>query len=870
MNNFLADETEDHRLLFEAITTNPHVVLGRLDQDLRFVLIDKAFREFLSLDINAAAQGLRINQFLHPKGQKELENTLSSMNKEGGVILHDNLEFVVNGNTKHLKCSIYPVHDQDNQVKGILITGTETTGTHLLKEEMDLKTLAIENSLTAFDVVDANGKFVYANRVYLEMWGYDSLDEILGQSPGSHCMDPGIPSLIIENVKRQGKYKLEFEARRKDGSQFSVLMSTNHYNPGPNELYFSTSIDITNLRQKESLLQQILETSDDIVKKIPSGLFIYQYEETDRLILLDGNPEAERLTGLKLHEIIGKEFNEIYPNAKEQGITSDFLNAYKSGEVFQTEDQYYEDELISGAYRIRTFRLPKDKLAVAFENITEQKKTEAQLEQHRLILENIVNSAPIGIWLMDKHGNSIMVNDYFREATIYPSGETSMLEEELVYCRQSDEKAKNMDVPLVFEETLTLTDGRKHVFNVIKKRLQDNHGRLTGILGIGVDITDRKEHEARLLENDRLKSAFLANMSHEIRSPLNAIIGFSDILAQPGLDIGKVKEYARVIHKRGNDLLDIINDILDISKIEAGQMKVNLVGGNVAHLCKEIFQDFDSRRTLGTIQGIQFTRSIDPMLEEIEVLMDFIKLKQVLVNLLGNAFKFTKDGNVKLSCEISKTGSLLFQVQDTGIGIPPDKQDVVFDSFRQAELETAHKFGGTGLGLAICRGLVELMGGSIWLHSHPGQGSVFSFQVPLIPVSRINETNKHNTFSTMNWSEGKILLVEDDEFNAMFIEEVLLPYQARLLIANNCAEAMHMFAQHLDIRLVLMDIRLPDGSGYDLTREMKALRPNVKIVAQTANAMDYDREKALESGCDNYISKPIIVPKLIEIMQQYL
>jgi PAS domain S-box-containing protein len=371
-------------------------------------------------------------------------------------------------------------------------------------------------------------------------------------------------------------------------------------------------------------------------------------------------------------------------------------------------------------------------------------------------------------------------------------------------------------------------------------------------------------------ESDRLKSAFLANMSHEIRTPMNGILGLSQLLAAPDISEIQRKEFLGLIDRNSESLLHLIDDIIDISKIEAGQMKIFRCSFRLNNLLEQVRAVFYSNPVLASKPNIKlvFTK---PLPDTLCIYSAPDRLRQVIINLTGNALKFTNNGKIEIGYELK--GSLLeFYVRDSGIGIPPEKQRTIFNRFTQADSSLTRKYGGAGLGLAISKGLIELLGGQIWVYSEPGKGSVFHFNIPYIPSFDDEPVlMEEPTPANDKKLEGKtILLVEDDLVSFKFMETILKKAEAQVLHADNGIDAVEMCKTDPKIDLVLMDVQLPGISGLDATLQIISVRRDLPIIAQTANAMSDDKERCLEAGCVDYLSKPINVNVLFKKISKYL
>jgi len=399
-------------------------------------------------------------------------------------------------------------------------------------------------------------------------------------------------------------------------------------------------------------------------------------------------------------------------------------------------------------------------------------------------------------------------------------------------------------------------------------------GNLIRIWGTQTDITEKKKSELELIkakekaeESDRLKSAFLANMSHEIRTPMNGILGFAYLLKEPHLTGEQQQEYVSIIEKSGNRMLNIINDIIDISKIESGTMKVSLAETNVNEQIDYVYTFFKPEAEK---KGLHLhINSILQAGNEI-IISDREKLYAILTNLTKNAIKFTDAGSVELGC--ARKGDFIeFFIKDTGVGIPKDRHQVVFERFIQADVADKRAFQGAGLGLSIAKAFVEMLGGMIWFESQENKGSIFYFTVPCCNEmeSKPVDMNSSADKTESNINNLKVLIVEDDEASDLYITLLLKIYHCTFLHARTGLEAIDICLNNPDIDLIMMDIKMPEMNGYEATIKIRRFNRRVIIIAQTAFALTGDKEKAIESGCDDYITKPINKETLGRLIQKY-
>lgn len=356
-------------------------------------------------------------------------------------------------------------------------------------------------------------------------------------------------------------------------------------------------------------------------------------------------------------------------------------------------------------------------------------------------------------------------------------------------------------------------------------------------------------------ESDRLKSAFLANMSHEIRTPMNGILGFSELLKNPEISNEKQQKFIDIIFKSGQRLLSTLNDLMDISKLETGLVKLNISRININEEVENIYSHF---KLEALNKGLFFNLAI-PENNEIIIETDREKLFGVLSNLIKNAIKYTKTGGINFGYTVNKN-TICFYVKDTGIGIPQNRLEAIFDRFVQADIEDKKVYEGCGLGLSIAKSYADMFNGKIIVESEEGQGSIFNFEIPFVNLNNnviIDDNSELTNKNSENSSDIKILIVEDEEFALIYLSQILKDICAKMVFAKNGKEAIEIFKANPDIDLILMDIKMPIMGGYEATAQIREFNKEIIIIAQTAYAMLDDSEKALNSGFNDYVSKPI-------------
>ena len=382
-------------------------------------------------------------------------------------------------------------------------------------------------------------------------------------------------------------------------------------------------------------------------------------------------------------------------------------------------------------------------------------------------------------------------------------------------------------------------------------------------------IQKLNESEKQIRDSAAVKEQFLANMSHEIRTPMNAILGFTNLLKKTSLD-GQQLQYVDFIHSSGENLLTLINDILDLSKIEAGMLQLERQPFSLNGLISSVEIMFQDK---ARSKGLQFSVSVDPTIPD-TLSGDAIRLTQILINLLSNAIKFTERGSVRLDVTAAKnTGAevqLLFTVKDTGIGIASQLQQSIFERFQQADAETTRRFGGTGLGLSIVKQLVDMQGGTISVASQPGMGTAFAVCLPFTPIADMHVTRVAVNPDMERRLRGvRVLIAEDNAMNQHLIRHLMKYWHIDYTLVNNGREAIEAVQQQA-FSLVLMDIQMPEIDGYAATQTIRTeLKSEVPIIAMTAHAMAGEKEKCLSYGMNDYISKPIKEMDLYTMLEQY-
>jgi PAS domain S-box-containing protein len=529
--------------------------------------------------------------------------------------------------------------------------------------------------------------------------------------------------------------------------------------------------------------------------------------------------------------------------------------------------------------------------------ITDIKNTQDKLKASERLLYDAQKIAKLGVWEFNLTTNDLVWSDELYSIfeienkpnpNLYTEYLTRFTDEDLKLLDACINQAISSKEPYEIEHQVLLPDDKiKWVLGTGIPVLDENKN-VVSLRGIAQDITLKKQIAETIKAKElaqsanKAKSDFLANMSHEIRTPLNGIIGFTELLLQTDLNKNQFA-YMSSINKSGELLMELINDILDFAKIESGKLELNIEKVN---LVESTYQIIDLFKLIALQKNIELIVNIDRDVSQF-IFVDILRLKQILVNLISNAFKFTSFGQIHLDIiQIEENqenrSTLQFSVKDSGIGIMDINQEKIFNSFVQEDSSTSRKFGGTGLGLAISNQILELMNSKLQLISKYGEGSNFFFEIEILKSSSINSTNngemnlvedKSSAFSDLQTKIPKILIVEDNKINMLLVKTLLkkLMPNCTLIKAVNGIDAISKFNLE-NPNLILMDIQMPEKNGYEAAVEIRKIPNSIStpIIALTAGIVSGEKEKCIEYGMNDYLSKPIIKEELKQILMKWL
>lgn len=518
-------------------------------------------------------------------------------------------------------------------------------------------------------------------------------------------------------------------------------------------------------------------------------------------------------------------------------------------------------------------------LRTVYERSLTQAKEEA--EQRETQIRELFNSSPLGVLNIRPDGTIIQLNEAALRILGSPSEEMTKKLNVLTTKPLVDAGFSADFVRCVEQRTIVRNEmpyrsvwGKEvHARYILTPILHKNE--LVSVLVNIEDFTEINEARKNLInlkekaeESDRMKSVFLSNMSHEIRTPMNGIVGFAELLNEQGYDVQKRQEFTKIIISNAYHLLDLINDIIDISKIESGDIKPNWGPANINELIMNVFNMMDP---IARSKKLPLSFSVALPTDKAVLNIDAIKVRQVLINLINNAIKFTEQGFIEYGYK-TKGEFVEFYVKDSGKGIPHNDKKKIFERFHQLDNQPQVSCTGTGLGLSICKAYVEMLGGKIWVQSTLGVGSTFFFTLPYKPSQPLR--NIENTGFNMNsqpqWNERKILLAEDDANNQRLITEILESTGVNTICCFTAEEAIDVLRQDVKIDLVLMDLRLPKMGGLEATQEIRKFNPRIPIIAQTAYVFSEELNNTISAGCNDVLIKPMKRAELLKILQKYL
>lgn len=784
--------------------------------------------------------------------------------------------------------------------------------THRSKENEELLDALFRTNPIPMGILDFETfNYVRVNEYMSNKLEY-SIEEFRGKRPSEiGIIDKVTGSLIIEALEKKGHiHNFETNITTKSGKKLHIIFYADIIVQQDKKYVYTTFIDITEQKTFEEKLKKSEQSLELFFSKSAIGFFFMMLDEpvewnetTDKEKTLEYVFTHQRLTkvnramlgyyGAKEEDFLGLTPMDFYADKPEERKAY-WKKLFDEGMFHvETTEPRFDGTFVTISGDYITMHDHQNRIIGHFgvmTDVTAEREAQKALTRSEVLKKNILATQPMLIWAKDIYGIYISCNPEFErlfganEKDIIGKTDYDFVDKELADSfRLNDRIAMNDDKPTTNEEWVIYSDSKEKILlETTKTPLRDDNGEIFGILGVAYDITKRKEREEALQKAkqeaekaNRLKSEFLANMSHEIRTPMNAVLGYSEILAKKLKDNPEFLSYAEGINRSGKNLISLINDILDLSKIEAGKLEIVTTPVDFRELLEDIKQIFAANIAN---KNLGFYIKIDDKLP-FELMLDKTRIRQVLFNLVGNAIKFTQKGGVKISTkvegEIKPKSKIDFymEVEDSGIGISETQVTEIFEAFRQTHGEYS-KFEGTGLGLTISKRLIEAMDGTITVESTPGKGSIFRVHLKNVVIPAIAEIKPLETEKALEdnilFKYPKILVADDVISNIEVIQKHLTELQCKTSFALNGRLAIEILETALP-DLIIMDIQMPVLDGYETTKLIKADSrfKHIPVIALTALAMNEQKAK-YEDIFDDYLCKPVEIEQLVASMMKFL
>ncbi len=774
----------------------------------------------------------------------------------------------------------------------------------------------IESMLEGVWQIDKNLKTIYVNKAMCRMLGYTQ-----SEMKGKHLFnfmtktEIEITKKLIERRKKGISEKHDFKFLTKKGNQIIVLMQTVpiYDNSGNYDGALATVMDITEQKKSDLELIKSRNRFSALINNLQSGVFYVDLNGN----ILETNPALLKILDLPSAKETKKLNFFKYNPFIQAGYTAKLKKSIKTGKIIFAESDFRskDDKKIIVNYYFVPIK-EKNKVVGVLANITDvtdEREKEKSLKFQSVLLDNIQDY----ITATDLEGNITYMNQIEKEKFMEKGDDITKYN----VSKFGDDEKEGATQQEIIENTrkngqwrgevVNFTkNGKKIYLDVRTELLKNENGAPYGMVGISTDITERKKYEKQIeiknqklkIQNDeyyalneeltqslerlkkitselriaknkaeesnRLKTAFLNNISHEFRTPMNGIIGFSELISLQGLSNEKRKFYAKHITQSCERLLDIVNDTVEISQVQSKSIKIFIKKINVYDILKILVNKFNEK---AKAKNIKLKLKNYSSYEDMFIYSDNYKITRVFKHLLNNAFKFTDSGYISITCKKQQNNNIEFIIKDSGIGISPKMQKEVFKPFIQKEFKSSKSFGGSGIGLTLVKSYVEVLGGEIYLKSELGKGTSFYITLPQKKFKN-EKFEKNNVFNKISMTTTKktVLIVEDDHINFKYSKELLELKNITVLFAENGKNAVEICKKNTEIDLILMDIKMPVMDGYQAAQIIKQLRPDISIIAQTAYVIDENLQKKHSDKFDDYIFKPVEKKDFYKIVLKFI
>lgn len=803
---------------------------------------------------------------------------------EGEAIKYKEQTLLLQGDNIKIPIAVSgaPIFDESGTITGAVLVFHDQSEQRkyqsaLKASEASYRRMFMENPQPMWIYDIETKQFLEVNEAAIDKYGY-SREEFLSMTIRDIRMPEDADRVedIIQGKQETLNYLGEWSHRKKNGEEIIVNIISHEVNFNGRAAWHVMVDDVTESRIAEMALQQSEEKFRHIFEAHAAVKLLIDAETFQ---IIDANKSAASFYGWthdELTEMNIGQINGLQPSEIKRVISSalsgkqsrfEFRHLHKDGTVSDVE-VFSSGLSIRGKYYLHSI----------IHDITSKKKAERRIN----LLIRSIEQSPVGIIITGSDGVIEYVNPRYVQMSGFTSGEL-VGNTPHIFGRDEKFRIRALEVWEAIEAgkewsgeyTEQMKNGGTFWANALISPVIGSEGEISHFVIIIEDITGQKEMISELKmakekaeESDRLKSAFLANMSHEIRTPMNGILGFTELLQDPDLGLEQRNEFVEIVKSSGDRLLNTINNIIDISKIESGQAHMSYAKTNVGQLIDRLYRFFKFEADKKGI-ALLITEKLPEDKEWLET--DVVKLESILTNLIKNAIKFTKKGSVKIDYYLASETEICFTVADTGKGIPAAKLKNVFERFVQADISYSRDYEGSGLGLSIARAYAGMLNGKIEVQSEEGKGSVFKLTMPYHPTAEADPGKVKDTSETLKSTRVNLILVaEDDDISYYYINKLLSGAQLNLIRATNGEEAVMQCRENPDISLVLMDVKMPVLDGYAATKQIREFRSSLPIIALTAYAFAEDRQKALANGCTDYMSKPLKKDKLLNLIDKYI
>ncbi|MBN2212615.1 MAG: PAS domain S-box protein [Bacteroidales bacterium] len=907
-------EQEETLLLFKSTVDSSSNAIGMATPDGKHFYQNRAFDNLFG-DIGSE---LNINLFVDKgTGRQVYERIRSGHHWRGEVEMYGK-----NKEKRIVYLRAYAIKDRNGAIVGLVgshtdITERKAVETALRESEESFRDLAEESPNMIF--INQKGRVVYANKICEKFTGYN-IDEFFDEKFSFlSLIDEDYIELLKENFRKHLSGmdipSYEYKLKCKNGSRLDVIINTKLITYHKDQAIIGIVTDISELKRAEEQIRLIQFGIDKSV------VGIFQVDDAGNIRYV--NDHACQSLGYTPDELSHMKIWDIDPNLDQNRWLVHRKNTREQRDsIIETIHKRKDSTTFPVEVAINFIEFRNKKVSFSFaRDITDRKLAEKALRESEERLKLALEGTKAGLWDWNIQNGETTYDERWAEIVGYTLDELKSVSINtwMDLCHPDDLKKSDELLKKHFKGELEFYEieaRMRHknghwvwVHDRGKVSQRDEQGNPVRMTGTHVDITERRiaeetlkrqneEYQAlnikymaqneeliesleriqkinqelikakeRAEESDRLKTAFLANMSHEIRTPMNGIIGFTELLKDSKPSDKQQKEYIDVIQQSGYRMLNIIDELIDIARIEAGQIEIRLDDICINYLLDSLFTFFKpetekKKITLLCHKDLSYSDSY--------IKTDSTKLTQILTNLINNALKFTHTGSINFGYAVNNK-TIEFYVKDTGIGIPHHLKDKIFERFHRVDNSNTTVYEGVGLGLSITKAYIEKLGGRIWLESEQGKGSTFFFTLPFRSVKSIEKQGRQKeTKHEKSGSLHAILVVEDDETSYLFLEEILGLNKYKVIRAANGEDALHHIRENSEIRLVLMDIKMPVMEDLEAGHKIKELRPELPVIAKSVFASADDRRRSLDMGFDDFISKPVNKELLIGMISKFV